>query len=87
MIDTLNIRPEETVMVGDSWTNDVKGGLKVGMSAIWFNPPHENEWHTENQQLQIFNGEIEQLLEKLITNLKAFLTIHLNRNKVWLHGE
>lgn len=69
--DTLNIRPEETVMVGNSWMNDVKGGLNVGMSAIWFNPPHETEQYTENHQLQIFNGKIEQLLEKLITHMNG----------------
>ncbi|MEJ7540869.1 HAD family hydrolase [Staphylococcus intermedius] len=69
--DTLKIRPEETVMIGDSWSNDVKGALNVGMSAIWFNPPHENEQQTESQQLHIFNGEIEQLLRKLITNMQG----------------
>ncbi|WP_086427868.1 HAD family hydrolase [Staphylococcus cornubiensis] len=71
VIDILNIRPEETLMVGDSWTNDVQGGLNVGMSAIWFNPPHENKQYSDNQQLQIFKGDIEQLLKKLIASKKG----------------
>ncbi|UXS20685.1 HAD family hydrolase [Staphylococcus delphini] len=69
--DALNIRPEETLMVGDSWTNDVKGSLNVGMSAIWFNPSHTEDRHLDNHPIQIFTGEIEQLLEKLVSMMEA----------------
>lgn len=69
--DALNIRPEETLMVGDSWTNDVKGSLNVGMSAIWFNPLHTEDRHLDNHPIQIFTGEIEQLLEKFISMMEA----------------
>ncbi|WP_019165408.1 HAD family hydrolase [Staphylococcus delphini] len=69
--DALNIRPEETLMVGDSWTNDVKGSLNVGMSAIWFNPSHTEDRHLDNHPIEIFTGEIEQLLEKLISMMEA----------------
>ena len=69
--DELNIRPEETLMVGDSWTNDVKGSLNIGMSAIWFNPSQTEDRHLDNHQIQIFTGEIEQLLEKLISMMEA----------------
>ncbi|MCL6456881.1 MAG: HAD family hydrolase [Gorillibacterium sp.] len=31
----MNVKPELAIMVGDSWKNDVKGALAVGMSAIW----------------------------------------------------
>ena len=31
-------RLEETVMVGDSLTSDIRGGLNAGLHTIWFNP-------------------------------------------------
>jgi FMN phosphatase YigB (HAD superfamily) len=31
------MRPEETVMIGDSWTADVEGARSAGIRAIWFN--------------------------------------------------
>lgn len=30
-------RAHETVMVGDSWRNDVRGALGVGIAAVWLN--------------------------------------------------
>lgn len=30
-------RPEEAVMVGDSWENDVVGALNAGIAPVWFN--------------------------------------------------
>jgi HAD superfamily hydrolase (TIGR01549 family) len=30
-------RPSETVMVGDSWTNDVLGARAAGIRPVWFN--------------------------------------------------
>jgi HAD superfamily hydrolase (TIGR01549 family) len=30
-------RPEEAVMIGDSWTNDVMGARAAGIRPIWFN--------------------------------------------------
>jgi len=37
-LDRLGVTPEETVMVGDSWTADVEGARAAGIRAIWFNP-------------------------------------------------
>jgi putative hydrolase of the HAD superfamily len=37
-LDRLNVRAEETVMVGDSWTADIEGARAAGIRAIWFNP-------------------------------------------------
>lgn len=31
-------RPEEAVMVGDSWSSDVVGAYQAGIRPIWFNP-------------------------------------------------
>ena len=31
-------RLEETVMVGDSLTSDIRGGSNAGLRTVWFNP-------------------------------------------------
>jgi len=36
ILEALDVRPEEAVMVGDSWENDVVGARAVGMRAVWF---------------------------------------------------
>lgn len=33
-----DFRREETVIVGDSLSSDIKGGINSGITAIWFNP-------------------------------------------------
>lgn len=33
----LNVKPNETLMVGDSIEHDIKGALGVGMNAMWLN--------------------------------------------------
>lgn len=33
-------RPEDAVMIGDSWTSDVRGALGAGIRPIWFNRFH-----------------------------------------------
>jgi putative hydrolase of the HAD superfamily len=32
--------PEETVMIGDSWTSDVMGARNAGIRPVWFNRFH-----------------------------------------------
>jgi putative hydrolase of the HAD superfamily len=34
-LDRLGARPEDSVMVGDSWERDIVGALDVGMRAVW----------------------------------------------------
>jgi len=36
-LDRLGVRPDDAVMVGDSWTADVDGAHAAGIRAIWFN--------------------------------------------------
>jgi HAD superfamily hydrolase (TIGR01509 family) len=36
-LERLGCRPEEAVMVGDSWVNDVAGAMDAGIRAVWFN--------------------------------------------------
>ncbi len=34
----LGTPPSETLMVGDSWMNDVAGAVAAGLQAVWYNP-------------------------------------------------
>jgi HAD superfamily hydrolase (TIGR01549 family) len=36
-LERAGARPNETVMVGDSWTNDVLGARAAGIRPVWFN--------------------------------------------------
>ncbi|MDA0596193.1 MAG: HAD family hydrolase [Chloroflexi bacterium] len=36
-LEQLNVRPEEAVMIGNSWGSDIKGASNLGMPSIWFN--------------------------------------------------
>jgi YjjG family noncanonical pyrimidine nucleotidase len=37
-LDRVGAKPDEAVMVGDSWANDVVGAARAGIRAVWFNP-------------------------------------------------
>ncbi|MGY2894101.1 HAD family hydrolase [Deinococcus sp. UYEF24] len=34
----LGVQPEQAVMVGDNWHNDVAGAAAAGLKAVWYNP-------------------------------------------------
>ena len=36
-LDQAGVGPEETVMVGDSWAEDVRGAIAAGIPPVWFN--------------------------------------------------
>ena len=36
----LDFRPEDAVVVGDSLTSDIQGGINMGLTTCWFNPGH-----------------------------------------------
>jgi putative hydrolase of the HAD superfamily len=36
-LDRLGANPLDTVMVGDSWTNDIAGAVAAGLRTVWFN--------------------------------------------------
>ena len=36
-LDNLGINPDEAVMIGDSWDEDIIGARNAGIKAIWFN--------------------------------------------------
>ena len=33
--------PEKALMVGDSLTSDIKGGINAGLKTVWVNPAHK----------------------------------------------
>ncbi|MDF2721993.1 MAG: phosphatase-like protein [Paenibacillus sp.] len=58
-IRALGIRPEEAVMIGDSWTNDVAGALGCGMKAVWLNRAGSSGGSTRragNKEVPIVRG-------------------------------
>ena len=38
VLDTLGLLPDQVVMAGDSYENDVVGAKRVGVWTIWYNP-------------------------------------------------
>ena len=36
-----NFDPEKTLIVGDSLTSDIRGGINAGIRTCWFNPKHK----------------------------------------------
>jgi len=51
-----DFRKEETVIVGDSLSSDIRGGKNAGISTIWFNPREE-----ENLSDVVADHEIRKL--------------------------
>ena len=41
-LETLGVRPEETIMVGDNYNNDVAAPSKLGIQGILFDPNNRN---------------------------------------------
>lgn len=37
-LEKMGLRPNQTVMVGNSWNKDVLGGVGVHMNVVWFRP-------------------------------------------------
>ncbi len=37
VLEALGVRPDQALMVGDSWENDVLGAERAGLRAIWLN--------------------------------------------------
>lgn len=33
-----NVKPEETIIIGDSLSSDIQGGINAGIDTCWFNP-------------------------------------------------
>lgn len=53
-----DFQKEKTVIVGDSLTSDIKGGINAGIGTVWFNPSH-----SENKTDCVPDCEIHALQE------------------------
>jgi 2-haloacid dehalogenase len=60
-----DFQKEKTVIVGDSLTSDIKGGVNAGIHTIWFNPNKSVNPSTLTPDYEIYS--LEQLLPLLMT--------------------
>ena len=51
---------EEAIIIGDSLTSDMQGGVNYGITTCWFNPRHK-----KNAQAVKFTYEVDDLLKVL----------------------
>lgn len=59
---------EKTVIVGDSLTSDIKGGINAGIGTVWFNPSHcTNETGLTPDYEIHFLKELPEVLSNFIT--------------------
>ena len=60
-----DFQPEEAVMVGDSLTSDILGGINGGLRTVWVNPGHKpcGEIHPDFEIESI--TQLEELLDTL----------------------
>ena len=58
--------PKQAVMVGDSLTSDIQGGINAGIPTVWVNPSGKPNTTAIRPDYEIHNlSELEQLLEAL----------------------
>ena len=36
-----NVKKEELLLIGDSISSDMQGGMNAGIDTLWYNPSHE----------------------------------------------
>ena len=61
-----NFDPSKAIMVGDSLTSDIQGGINAGIRAVWVNPDGKENTTSIRPDYEISSvTELEALLEKL----------------------
>ena len=61
-----NFDPQKTMMVGDSLTSDIQGGINAGIATCWVNPNHIPPRQDIPADFEIENlAQLEDLLESL----------------------
>lgn len=61
-----NFIKDETVIVGDSLSSDIKGGINAGIKTVWFNPNRETNTSTIIPDYEIFSlPQLEQLIKEI----------------------
>jgi len=67
-LERLGRRPDEVVMVGDSWLADVAGARAAGIRPIWFNPEREPAPEPEALVTELYALEpVEDALETIFS--------------------
>lgn len=56
---------EESVIIGDSLTSDIQGGINCGITTIWFNPGHETSTGVQPDYQVEKLMDIPRLIEEL----------------------
>ena len=56
--------PSKAMMVGDSLTSDIQGGINAGIKTCWFNPGHKTGSIRPDYEIEALS-ELEALLEAL----------------------
>ena len=56
---------EKAMMVGDSLTSDIKGGIQAGLKTVWVNPGHKSCGDIRPDYEIEALSQLEELLEKL----------------------
>ena len=56
---------ERAIMVGDSLSSDIKGGINAGIKTVWVNPDHKNCGDVKPDYEIETLSQLEALLEKL----------------------
>ena len=57
--------PEKALMVGDSLTSDIKGGINAGLKTVWVNPQHKPCGEIRPDYIIEELCQLETLLEEL----------------------
>lgn len=57
--------PEKTMMVGDSLTSDIRGGINAGIATVWVNPEHKDCGEIRPDYEIEALSQLEGLLESL----------------------
>jgi len=61
-----DFRQEDAIIVGDSLTSDIRGGINAGIKTCWFNPAHLPERDDIKADFTIFAlNELPALLERI----------------------
>ena len=60
-----DFKKENAVIIGDSLSSDIQGGVNAGVKTIWFNPKGEKNNSSVKPDYEVSDlKEIEKLLEK-----------------------
>ena len=58
-------KPEEAIILGDSITSDIQGGINAGMHTCWFNPHHRDNGNIIPEFEIVGLSEFDAVLQKL----------------------